>query len=235
MHIMNNFNKLDKDLVPMPQQDMADGKELTAIQKIAEQTHGIVTLPNLITIAGIGLVALGCNQFKHGHRARGIGLVALGAACDLVDGALARRMRVANYPAGRWGDIAADGAKAALIAKTACETKMIKKSELAVIYGPKMAGWALNGVAKFVLRHEPKTTGEGKIAEASRWVAMAGIIGGNVAKEQGKSSLAKKVKFIGALAATVSGILGVKSVASYVKQTEDNNKNLVSRDASTDH
>lgn len=231
---MNNSNKLDKDLVPMPQQDMADGKELTAMQKIAEQTHGIVTLPNLITIAGIGLVALGCNQFKHGHRARGIGLVALGAACDLVDGALARKTRVANYPAGRWGDIAADGAKAALIAKTACDTKMIKKSELAVIYGPKMAGWALNGVAKFVLRHEPKTTGEGKIAEASRWVAMAGIIGGNVAKEQGKSSLAKKVKFIGALAATVSGILGVKSVASYVKQTEDNNKNLVSRDASTD-
>lgn len=231
---MNNSNKLDKDLVPMPQQDMADGKELTAMQKIAEQTHGIVTLPNLITIAGIGLVALGCNQFKHGHRARGIGLVALGAACDLVDGALARKTRVANYPAGRWGDIAADGAKAALIAKTACDTKMIKKSELAVIYGPKMAGWALNGVAKFVLRHEPKTTGEGKIAEASRWVAMAGIIGGNVAKEQGKSSLAKKVKLIGALAATVSGVLGVKSVASYVKQTEDNNKNLVSRDASTD-
>lgn len=231
---MNNSNKLDKDLVPMPQQDMADGKELTAMQKIAEQTHGIVTLPNLITIAGIGLVALGCNQFKHGHRARGIGLVALGAACDLVDGALARKTRVANYPAGRWGDIAADGAKAALIAKTACDTKMIKKSELAVIYGPKMAGWALNGVAKFVLHHEPKTTGEGKIAEASRWAAMAGIIGGNVAKEQGKSSLAKKVKFIGALAATVSGILGVKSVASYVKQTEDNNKNLVSRDASTD-
>lgn len=231
---MNNSNKLDKDLVPMPQQDMADGKELTAMQKIAEQTHGIVTLPNLITIAGIGLVALGCNQFKHGHRARGIGLVALGAACDLVDGALARKTRVANYPAGRWGDIAADGAKAALIAKTACDTKMIKKSELAVIYGPKMAGWALNGVAKFVLHHEPKTTGEGKIAEASRWAAMAGIIGGNVAKEQGKSSLAKKVKFIGALAATVSGILGVKSVASYVKQTEDNNKNLVSWDASTD-
>lgn len=231
---MNNSNKLDKDLVPMPQQDMADGKELTAIQKIAEQTHGIVTLPNLITIAGIGLVALGCNQFKHGHRARGIGLVALGAACDLVDGALARKTRVANYPAGRWGDIAADGAKAALIAKTACDTKMIKKSELAVIYGPKIAGWALNGAAKFVLHHEPKTTGEGKIAEASRWVAMAGIIGGNVAKEQGKSSLAKKVKFIGVLAATVSGILGVKSVASYVKQTEDNNKNLVSRDASTD-
>lgn len=231
---MNNSNKLDKDLVPMPQQDMADGKELTAIQKIAEQTHGIVTLPNLITIAGIGLVALGCNQFKHGHRARGIGLVALGAACDLVDGALARKTRVANYPAGRWGDIAADGAKAALIAKTACDTKMIKKSELAVIYGPKIAGWALNGAAKFVLHHEPKTTGEGKIAEASRWAAMAGIIGGNVAKEQGKSSLAKKVKFIGALAATVSGILGVKSVASYVKQTEDNNKNLVSRDASTD-
>lgn len=231
---MNNSNKLDKDLVPMPQQDMADGKELTAIQKIAEQTHGIVTLPNLITIAGIGLVALGCNQFKHGHRARGIGLVALGAACDLVDGALARKTRVANYPAGRWGDIAADGAKAALIAKTACDTKMIKKSELAVIYGPKIAGWALNGAAKFVLHHEPKTTGEGKIAEASRWAAMAGIIGGNVAKERGKSSLAKKVKFIGALAATVSGILGVKSVASYVKQTEDNNKNLVSRDASTD-
>lgn len=231
---MNNSNKLDKDLVPMPQQDMADGKELTAIQKIAEQTHGIVTLPNLITIAGIGLVALGCNQFKHGHRARGIGLVALGAACDLVDGALARKTRVANYPAGRWGDIAADGAKAALIAKTTCDTKMIKKSELAVIYGPKIAGWALNGAAKFVLHHEPKTTGEGKIAEASRWAAMAGIIGGNVAKEQGKSSLAKKVKFIGALAATVSGILGVKSVASYVKQTEDNNKNLVSRDASTD-
>ena len=231
---MNNSNKLDKDLVPMPQQDMADGKELTAIQKIAEQTHGIVTLPNLITIAGIGLVALGCNQFKHGHRARGIGLVALGAACDLVDGALARKTRVANYPAGRWGDIAADGAKAALISKTACDTKMIKKSELAVIYGPKIAGWALNGAAKFVLHHEPKTTGEGKIAEASRWAAMAGIIGGNVAKEQGKSSLAKKVKFIGALAATVSGILGVKSVASYVKQTEDNNKNLVSRDASTD-
>lgn len=230
---MNNSNKLDKDLVPMPQQDMADGKELTTAQKIAEQTHGIVTLPNLVTIAGIGLVALGCNQFKHGHRARGIGLVALGAACDLVDGALARKTRVANYPAGRWGDIAADGAKAALIAKAACDTKMIKKSELAMIYGPKIAGWALNGVAKFILHHEPKTTGEGKIAEASRWVAMAGIIGGNVAKEHGKSNLAGKVKLVGKLATVVSGALGVKSVASYVKQTKNNSKNLASRDVLT--
>lgn len=230
---MNNSNKLDKDLVPMPQQDMADGKELTTAQKIAEQTNGIVTLPNLITIAGIGLVALGCNQFKHGHRARGIGLVALGAACDLVDGALARKTRVANYPAGRWGDIAADGAKAALIAKAACDTKMIKKSELAMIYGPKIAGWALNGVAKFILHHEPKTTGEGKIAEASRWVAMAGIIGGNVAKEHGKSNLAGKVKLVGKLATVVSGALGVKSVASYVKQTKNNSKNLASRDVLT--
>ncbi len=230
---MNNSNKLDKDLVPMPQQDIADGKELTTAQKIAEQTHGIVTLPNLVTIAGIGLVALGCNQFKHGHRARGIGLVALGAACDLVDGALARKTRVANYPAGRWGDIAADGAKAALIAKAACDTKMIKKSELAMIYGPKIAGWALNGVAKFILHHEPKTTGEGKIAEASRWVAMAGIIGGNVAKEHGKSNLAGKVKLVGKLATVVSGALGVKSVASYVKQTKNNSKNLASRDVLT--
>lgn len=233
MHIMNNFNKLDKDLVPMPQQDIADGKELTTAQKIAEQTHGIVALPNLVTIAGIGLVALGCNQFKHGHRARGIGLVALGAACDLVDGALARKTRVANYPAGRWGDIAADGAKAALIAKAACDAKMIKKSELAMIYGPKIAGWALNGVAKFILHHEPKTTGEGKIAEASRWVAMAGIIGGNVAKEHGKSNLAGKIKLVGRLATVVSGALGAKSVASYVKQTKNNSKNLASRDVLT--
>lgn len=213
-------NNRDIDTIPMPQRDLADGKELTAAQRVAEATHGVATIPNVITAAGVAGVAYGCAEFKRGHRARGIGIVAASAICDLADGYVARKTRVANYRVGRWADIAADGVKAAMVAEAGHSARLISTPRLAAIYGPKVANWVVNGVSQFALGQEAKTTGEGKLAEASRWVALGTTVAGAM-MEQANTKGAKAVRTIGAIATAASFMLGLGSIASYLKEQRE--------------
>lgn len=220
----------DCDVTPMPQQDLAAGKELTSTQRLAEATHGVATLPNAITTAGIAGTLLGCHEIEHGHHLRGLGIIAVSAICDAADGYTARRTRVANYRAGRWADIAADGIKALAISKTTLSAKLVKGHEIAFIYGPKVANWAINGVSQFILHHEAKTTGEGKVAEASRWVAMAALADGRMLEQGGYKDAGHAIKCIGRLATATSFALGVKSTFSYLKEMVDLEKTKSSFD-----
>lgn len=214
----------DRDIVPMPQQDLAEGKELTPAQQLAEDTHGIATLPNAITAVGLVGTAVGCQEIKRGHNLRGLGTIAVGAVCDFVDGYTARHTRVANYRVGRWADIAADGIKAALVSEAACTRGLVKRSELALIYGPKVANWAINGLSQFILHNETKTTNEGKVAEASRWLAMATLAGWRMLEQGGYRPAGRTVKRVGYIATAASFLLGAKSTISYLKELAHNSK-----------
>lgn len=199
---------VDPALIPMPQQDMANGRELTTLQKVAEKTHGIITPANAITALGITLTALGCHEFVTGSQMAAIGTIAVGACCDALDGLVARKTRTANYPAGRWFDIGADGIKAGMLGYALYESGIYSGVELGLNYGPKVAGWVANGISKFVAKNEPKTSQTGRVAEVSRWIGPGLSVASSLLTKNGYAALgevAKNASYVGTLGAFALG------------------------------
>ena len=186
-------NNSDEDpaLIPMPQLDAVAGRQLTKLQQTAERTNGVVTPANAITLLGLGLEAAGCYQFAQGNHALGLGIMAVGACCDALDGFVARQTRTANYQVGRYLDIGADGAKAIMLAGTLYSSGVYSGQELVMNYGPKVVGWAANGISRFIVKNNPKTSQIGRVAEqeavgviakrASRIATVASCAIGSVA------------------------------------------------------
>lgn len=211
----------DPDLVPMPKQDMAAGRELTAVQKMAERTNGLVTPANAVTAAGLALTAAGCGEFaKGGNMAAAVGMIAAGAVCDALDGATARATRTANYQAGRHFDAVTDGIKSVMFGAALFASGAYSADLLAMNYGPKLAGWAVNGV-RFARGHgdKVKTIKVAKAAEIARWIGPGCAAIGQVAKSiPGAPGEIVTLADRGALVATVGACaLGLVAMAGYIK------------------
>ena len=207
----------DPALVPMPQQDLAAGRELTGVQRLAERTHGIITPANAITLLGIGLEAVGCYQFARGNHAMGVGIMAVGAACDALDGQTARRTRTANYQVGRYLDIGADGAKAAMLGGALYASGVYSVPELAMNYGPKALGWAANGISKFIAKNDPKTSQTGRVAEVARWVAPGLAVASSMLVDCGQTAIGEVAKRASYAATATSFALGLVAAGGYVR------------------
>lgn len=220
----NNIADKDPALVPMPQQDLAAGKELTSLQKVAEATHGIITPANAITVLGIGLTALGCREFVAGNESLAVGIIAVGAACDALDGQVARRTRTANYQTGRYLDIGADGVKAAMLGGALYASGTYSGPELAMNYGPKALGWVANGVSRFVSHNDPKTSRLGKVAEVARWVAPGLAVASSLLADNGREAIGEVAKRASRVATVASCAIGLTAAAGYFKNLIKTNR-----------
>lgn len=207
----------DPALVPMPQLDAAAGRELTSLQRTAEKTNGVVTPANAITMLGVGLTALGCHEFVVGNHSLAVGIIAVGAVCDALDGQVARRTRTANYQVGRYLDIGADGVKAAMLGGALYSSGVYSGVELAMNYGPKALGWLANGASKFIAKNDPKTSQAGRVAEVSRWVAPGLAVASSLLVDHGQSAVGEIVRRTSHVATVASCALGLTAAAGYVK------------------
>lgn len=207
----------DLALVPMPQLDAEAGRELTGLQWVAEKTNGVITPANAVTILGIGLTALGCREFVMGNHSLAVGIIAVGAVCDALDGQIARRTRTANYQVGRYLDIGADGVKAAMLGGALYGSGVYSGVELAMNYGPKALGWAANGVSKFIAKNDPKTSRTGRVAEVARWVAPGLAVASSLLVDHGQTAVGEIVRRASHVATVASCALGLTAAAGYVK------------------
>jgi hypothetical protein len=212
------YNDASGRPVPGPDRDERAGRKLTWQQKLARRTNGIGTLATGLSALGVGLTAAGCELYKRGHYGSGVGCMAVGVACDFIDGKVARACGVDGYAGGRYADIGLDGVKAIMVAKLGLETGDFPIVPMALTFGPKLAGWAVNGASKFILKNEPTTSPEGRIGEASRWIAPLGFFVGNTLSHYGvNDDLAANFKATGWTASLVAAGFGIKAVAGYVK------------------
>ena len=207
----------DSALVPMPQLDAEAGRELTGLQWVAERTNGVITPANAVTVLGVGLTALGCREFVMGNHSLAVGIIAVGAVCDALDGQIARRTRTANYQVGRYLDIGADGVKAAMLGGALYGSGVYSGVELAMNYGPKALGWAANGVSKFIAKNDPKTSQTGRVAEVARWVAPGLAVASSLLVDHGQAAAGEIVRRASHVATVASCALGLTAAAGYVK------------------
>lgn len=210
-------NNIDKDLMPMPRQDMAAGKRLTKMQRVAEATYGIIAPANGVTLTGIGLTALGCQLFRRGKKLAGVGVAIAGLMCDLADGMVARRTRTGNYLAGRHLDAVTDGVKAGMIAATLQQSGIYTIPEIAVNYSPKLLGWLTNFTSRFILDNDPKTSEEGKNTEFVRWLSPGLAVGSYLLRCYGCDDKAKIVRRAGWAVTGLSFVLGMRSAVGYMR------------------
>ena len=209
----------DKDpvLIPMPQQDLAAGRELSPLQKTAEATNGVLTPANAITVMGVGLTALGCREFVTGNQSLAVGIIAVGAVCDALDGQVARRTRTANYQTGRYLDIGADGVKAAMLGGALYTSGVYSGVELAMNYGPKALGWAANGVSRFIKHNDPKTSQSGRVAEVARWIAPGLAVASSLLSQNHQTVVGEAMRRASQIATIASCALGLTAAGGYIR------------------
>lgn len=207
---------IDRDLMPMPRQDMASGRKLTKMQQVAEATYGIVAPANGVTLAGLGLAIAGCRLFDGGKRRTGVAVAIAGLLCDLADGVVARKTRTGNYLAGRHLDAVTDGVKAGFIARSLQKAGVYTIPEITINYAPKALGWLTNFTSRFILDNDPKTSSDGKMTEFVRWLSPGLAVGSHLLRQVGKSKEAKLVRWAGFLATGVSFVLGMRSAIGYI-------------------
>ena len=193
----NNSNE-DPALIPMPQLDAAAGRQLTKLQQTAERTNGVVTPANAITLLGLGIMAVG-------------------ACCDALDGFVARQTRTANYQVGRYLDIGADGAKAIMLAGTLYSSGVYSGQELAMNYGPKVVGWAANGISRFIVKNNPKTSQVGRVAEVARWVAPGLAVASSMLVDHGQEAVGVIAKRASRIATVASCAIGSVAAGGYIR------------------
>lgn len=220
----NNSNE-DPALIPMPQLDAAAGRQLTKLQQTAERTNGVVTPANAITLLGLGLEAAGCYQFAQGNHALGLGIMAVGACCDALDGFVARQTRTANYQVGRYLDIGADGAKAIMLAGTLYSSGVYSGQELAMNYGPKVVGWAANGISRFIVKNNPKTSQIGRVAEVARWVAPGLAVASSMLVDHGQEAVGVLAKKASRIATVASCAIGSVAAGGYIRDLITSRRN----------
>ena len=154
--------------------------EINIYQKVALKTRGVVTPGNLVTTAGLGLVAygstkLGANLFE------GIGYVTAGRLADVADGMAANKTGTKS-PLGEKFDAVADKLAIGIVAIGVIENNLVPLPITLGIVAQNGLNTVLSSRGKLNNKetHSSKT---GKLATTFQWITM-GLFGMSTYLEQ---------------------------------------------------
>ncbi len=145
--------------------DSVPWSQMTAEQQVAAQTHGVGTIPNLISLGGFGLSMEGLWAFGVGEPVLGTLLFAAGSAGDLLDGRYSR-WRGVTSAIGERLDAGLDKGRILIALGAMAFTGIMPLWEIGAVAGPQLAIMGISGVAKL----------KGNTLHASRagkWAAFA--------------------------------------------------------------
>ena len=193
------------------------GQQLNLQQRLAEKTAGVLRVPNLMTIAGIGLTALAAHKASHNKPVAAVISAGASFAMDM-EGTVARRFGVDDPKWGARTDQAADITKAAIVASTMLAHKTMPISAAALTYGPKAAGFAAGIVTEIDTRQELPSSKVGKVAEVCRDVMPLGYLVAAAGKKFEKPWLEKTGRTLGAAATTAAFVTGTIAAVNYARE-----------------
>jgi phosphatidylglycerophosphate synthase len=139
-------------------------------QRLAEATHGVMTLANAITIIGGGLVVSGINDLKNGEYVDGIIKIGAGRIADIADGYVSHALGTKS-PVGEAADAGVDTLLTFYAAYKLRDLKIIPDEFAYALLAQQSANTALTGVAKLRGR-EIHTGASGKLSQSEKWAAI---------------------------------------------------------------
>ncbi len=155
--------------------------ELNVYQKIASKTRGIATPGNLVTTAGLGLVAYGSTKLGT-DLVEGIGFVTAGRLADIADGVLANKTDTKS-PLGEKFDAVADKLAVGIVAVGVIENNLIPLPITLGILAQNGLNAVLSSRGKLKNKGEMHSSKTGKLATTFQWITM-GLFGLSTYLEQ---------------------------------------------------
>ena len=186
-------------------------------QKVAATTGGIVTLGNLVSLAGAAFVASGLIDIANGNTRKGIMKVAVGRGADLVDGLAADKTKTKS-PLGEATDVVIDKAELMVGLPVLIAKGIAPKSFGFAAVAQTVANGYYTKTAK-AAGNEIHTGAEGKYSTFLQWTAL-GLYGVSAMMRE-SPEYDQRAEWVerGADVVAVASIgLGVLSVASYRRQ-----------------
>ncbi|MDB5186368.1 MAG: hypothetical protein JWL85_891 [Candidatus Saccharibacteria bacterium] len=180
-------------------------------QRLAARTNGIVTPGNVISALGFVLVLVGLVDIFNDQIFRGVALIVIGRILDVVDGILADKTGTKS-PLGEAVDASIDKIEIAAAIPVLVVKSVLMPWQAVLIALQHIGNAIFTGIAK-LRKAEIHPSTSGKHFTAAQWVAIA-FYGLAEVLPQGIS----QVSFLlGAIAFTVSVLLGAKALYGYAK------------------
>ena len=193
-----------------------EGRELTWQQRLAERTHGVVRLPNLMTATGVGLTILSARYASQNKPVAATAAAVAGFGMDM-EGSVARRFDVTDPVMGAKTDQVADIIKATIVGSTLLSRGVMPRSAAALTYGPKLAGVSAGVVAKTAGR-DLASSKLGKTAEVCRDAVPIAFLGAAIGEKLDKPRFAKTGRVAAWLAVGAAATVGTIAAVGYARE-----------------
>ena len=154
--------------------------DINIYQKVAAKTQGIVTPGNIVTTAGLGLVAYGSTKLGT-NLVEGIGYVTAGRLADIADGMAASKTGTKS-PLGEKYDAIADKLAIGIVAIGIIENNTIPLPITIGIIAQNGLNAVLSSRGK-LKNKETHSSKNGKLATTFQWITM-GLFGFSTYLEQ---------------------------------------------------
>jgi len=196
--------------------------EHTIWQRIANQSRGVVTPANLISLSGLALTMSGLQDFNKGNLNRASSKIILGRVCDIADGYVADRTKTKS-PIGEAVDATVDKISMAHGLYVLSKTNTLPVLVTASFLTQNVINTAATVVAK-KRGVELHPSAEGKITTLLQWASIGGYVlnatlGHNQEEQATPSSIALSSHAIAAGATMLGSYVNKQYVQTVFKQS----------------
>ncbi|PID99611.1 hypothetical protein CSA80_00305 [Candidatus Saccharibacteria bacterium] len=185
-------------------------------QKIAAKTGGIVTVANMISVAGAYTTHCGIHNFSKGKRLKGLSQIAIGRSCDLLDGIVAKKLGTRSE-VGAAVDAGLDKALTADGIFTLVRAGVIPPYFAAAATAQQACIMAENAKIKSA-GGEPNPSKDGKYGMGATWAGMALRGAETMLEETGKGKSARVVDALALMAEGSALVFTQRAIRGYKKQ-----------------
>ena len=149
------------------QWEKTDQEKWNFWQKLAAETNGSVTLGNILSVAGLAIVASGAKDLYRGNAVRGISKIAIGRVFDVLDGVAAEYTKTKS-PLGEAIDAVIDKVEVAMVYPVLKKQELVPEPILRKFRNQQICNASLTTIAK-LRKREIHPQKEGKLSTAKLW------------------------------------------------------------------
>ncbi len=193
-------------------------RQRNGFQRTAEDTNGLVTPGNVVSVAGGALVLSGLCDIAHGDKSfKGVVKIGVGRAADMIDGTIAEKTGT-KCPTGEAVDAIVDKVILAAALPIMARKDVMPDKVAGIVFAQNLGNSIFSAVAKN--RGERlHPTKEGKFATFGQWAGLGLYNLAHVARARGAEKTAAKLE-LAAHASTAAAIaIGGVAMAGYARRT----------------
>ena len=192
-----------------------DPSEQNRWQKLAEQTNGVITPGNAVSVVGALAVGAGLLDISQGRTTSGIVKIGLGRVGDIMDGKVAAKTGTKS-PIGEGVDAVIDKTELGAALPVLLSKKIISGTAFGSVLGLNLANAGVSAVAKH-RKAEVHPSKAGKLATFGQWLAIGFYMLSAVSKKHQAETMAKGFETAGNISLVVATGLGIVALVGYTK------------------